>query len=48
MQIFAKHGQIREGVMFVITLAIDPPSEKQKLFLKANEKYIAFGGARGG
>ena len=30
------------------TLVIDPPSEKQKLFLKADTKYIAFGGARGG
>lgn len=27
------------------TLVIDPPSEKQKLFLTAREKYIAFGGA---
>lgn len=27
------------------TLVIDPPSEKQKLFLKADTKYIAFGGA---
>lgn len=30
------------------TLAIDPPSEKQKLFLTANTKHIGFGGARGG
>lgn len=30
------------------TLTIDPPSEKQKLFLKANTKHIGFGGARGG
>jgi hypothetical protein len=30
------------------TLSISPPSEKQKLFLKADAKYIAFGGARGG
>lgn len=30
------------------TLKIDPPSEKQKLFLTANSKYIGFGGARGG
>ena len=30
------------------TLVIDPPSDKQKLFLKANTKHIAFGGARGG
>ena len=29
-------------------LIIDAPSEKQKLFLKANTKHIAFGGARGG
>lgn len=27
------------------TLVIDPPSDKQKLFLKANTKHIAFGGA---
>ena len=25
-----------------------PPSEKQKLFLKADTKHIGFGGARGG
>ena len=30
------------------TLTIDPPSDKQKQFLKANTKHIAFGGARGG
>lgn len=30
------------------TLTIDKPSPKQKLFLKADTKYIAFGGARGG
>ena len=30
------------------TLTINPPSEKQKLFLKAATKHIAFGGARGG
>ena len=30
------------------TLVIEPPSEKQKLFLKADTKHIAFGGARGG
>lgn len=30
------------------TLTISPPSEKQKLFLKADTKHIAFGGARGG
>ncbi len=29
-------------------LLIDPPSEKQKLFLKARTKHVAFGGARGG
>lgn len=29
-------------------LIIDAPSEKQKLFLKANTKHVAFGGARGG
>lgn len=28
------------------TLAIPTPSEKQKLFLVANKKFIAFGGAR--
>lgn len=27
---------------------MDPPSEKQKLFLTADKKFIAFGGARGG
>ena len=30
------------------TLAISQPSEKQKLFLKAETKHIGFGGARGG
>ena len=30
------------------TLTISPPSEKQKLFLKADTKHIGFGGARGG
>lgn len=30
------------------TLTIDPPSEKQKLFLTTKTKYVAFGGARGG
>lgn len=30
------------------TLTLSPPSEKQKLFLKEEHKYIAFGGARGG
>ena len=29
-------------------LIIDAPSEKQKLFLKASTKHVAFGGARGG
>lgn len=29
-------------------LKIDAPSERQKLFLRAKEKHIAFGGARGG
>lgn len=27
------------------TLTIDKPNERQKLFLKADKKYIAFGGA---
>ncbi len=27
------------------TLTIDSPNEKQKLFLTADRKYIAFGGA---
>lgn len=27
------------------TLVIEPPSEKQKLFLKADTKHVAFGGA---
>ena len=30
------------------TLKIPQPNEKQKLFLTADKKYIAFGGARGG
>lgn len=30
------------------TLNIDKPSEKQKEFLTAKEKYVAYGGARGG
>ena len=30
------------------TLFIDPPSEKQSLFLEAYTKHIGFGGARGG
>ena len=32
----------------MIDLHIDEPNEKQKLFLTATEKYVAFGGARGG
>lgn len=27
------------------TMVIPPPNEKQKLFLTADKKYIAFGGA---
>ena len=30
------------------TLTISPPNERQELFLNADKKYIAFGGARGG
>lgn len=30
------------------TLIIEPPSEKQRQFLRARSKHIAFGGARGG
>ncbi len=30
------------------SIVIDKPSEKQKLFLKANTRHIGFGGARGG
>ncbi len=30
------------------TLKLETPNEKQKLFLEAREKYVAFGGARGG
>ena len=30
------------------TLTISPPSDKQRLFLKADTKHIGFGGARGG
>lgn len=29
-------------------LRINPPSDKQKLFLKANTRHVGFGGARGG
>lgn len=31
-----------------VTISISPPSEKQRLFMQADTKYIAFGGARGG
>ena len=34
--------------MAQIVLNIGEPNEKQKLFLSAVEKYVAFGGARGG
>ena len=37
-----------KGVIPIPTLTIPKPSEKQKLFLKADKKYVAFGGARGG
>jgi hypothetical protein len=37
-----------KGVIQIPTLSIPKPSEKQKLFLMADKKYIAFGGARGG
>ena len=30
------------------TMRIDPPSEKQKMFLRASTKHIGYGGARGG
>lgn len=30
------------------TIAISTPSEKQRLFMQADTKYVAFGGARGG
>ena len=30
------------------TLTISPPSDKQKIFLRASTKHIGFGGARGG
>ncbi len=29
-------------------MRMEPPSEKQKLFMRAKEKYVIFGGARGG
>jgi len=31
-----------------VRLAIEPPNEKQKLFLEDTHRYIGFGGARGG
>lgn len=34
--------------MATFTLKLSRPSERQKLFLQAKKKYIAFGGARGG
>lgn len=34
--------------MTIPTLSIGKPNDKQKLFLSADKKYIAFGGARGG
>lgn len=37
-----------KGVIPIPALTIPRPSEKQKLFLTADKKYIAFGGARGG
>ena len=36
------------GVMTIPTLTISEPNERQKLFLAADKKNIAFGGARGG
>lgn len=30
------------------TLVIDKPNERQELFLTAKNKYVGFGGARGG
>lgn len=30
------------------SIKIDPPNERQKLFLKSKKRYIAYGGARGG
>lgn len=29
----------------MITLEIEPPNDKQKLFLKADTKHVGFGGA---
>ena len=37
-----------EGVIIIPTLTLSKPSLKQAEFLKADKKYIAFGGARGG
>lgn len=34
--------------MHGVTLKIEPPNPKQKLFFAAREKYIGYGGARGG
>ncbi len=34
--------------MTIPTLTINEPNERQKLFLMADKKYVAFGGARGG
>ena len=34
--------------MTTFTMTIGCPSEKQKRFLEADTKHIAFGGARGG
>lgn len=39
---------MRKAVILIPALTIPKPSEKQKLFLMADKKYIAFGGARGG
>lgn len=36
---------IRKGVMPMSTLRIAEPNEKQKLFLNARTKFIAYGGA---
>ena len=29
-------------------LTMDPPNERQALFMKSKKKYVIFGGARGG
>ena len=34
--------------MSKVKLVMQPPSEKQKLFLSAKTKHVGFGGARGG